>query len=351
MSHEFDRGKMTAKSWHEEEQICEMLSAYDLIAAGRESGAFPESLRKCDLFTQDGLLSEMYAMVASYQGHPDRIVGEVRGRYGALDPSDWNSLIHAAVDAGAKPTGAFSLRGGRRIVATFEIGRSSGIVDHLVLADAFDGSLKLTGGMTSTRVVCANTLRAAMASDGKGMAKLRHTSSIGDKVASLREAIQGALQGGNDVRTLYASAENTRLIYDPFAKAFDQFFPRAPEGASQHAVTRALNEREDAYRAMRNPVNKVDDGFNLATIWNGATYLVDREGDGSQRECRGGAESVDSLLFGARAARVAEIENIVRTMVEVVRPDGSVDAMEMSEALRSGIAPDQASALDWMLDA
>lgn len=96
--------------------------------------------------------------------------------------------------------------------------------------------------------------------------------------------------------------------------------------------------------AMRDPVNNV--GPTLATVWNAATYLVDREVNGTSRKTRGGS-AIDSLLFGSRGDRVSEIQ----TMIEVILRDGSIQSVPASEALAMGANPSSVgrSVLDEML--
>ena len=351
MAHEWHRGVLAASSWHGLETVAEMHTAEDIVAHGETSGAWPIALRSEDVYTSGGLRAPGSAIVASYLAHPDRALSVVGDRYRATTPDEWRTLVRAATAAGARPTGAFSLRDGTRVLATFEIGSGSGLVDHLMLADSFDGTLQLTAGTSSVRVVCANTLKAAMQADGKGMAKLRHTASLEEKINVLADTIGESIASGRKVRDLYDRASRTVLPADAARAAFDALFPSAPDDASQRAKTRAENERTDARIAARRPENAVGGAAgNVASLWNAATWLVDREADGATRECRGGADRLDSLLFGARSKRIAEIETVIERLVEVVRPDGTTEAVAVAEAVAMGVPAEQAGLLDWILD-
>lgn len=350
MAHQWDRGVLDASSWHGLEEIGVFTDAESLIHHGERAGSYPVALSAESLFTQGGLVAGLKALVAKYQAHPDRIVGTNGSRHRATTPDEWRSLIRAAVAAGAKPTGAFSLCEGSRVLATFDVGDANGLRTQLVLADSFDGTLRLTAGFTSVRVVCANTLAAAMREDGSGMAQLRHTASLETNVAILREGIADCVEKGRAVRDLFHKAERIHLPRAAAEKAFDALFPQAPEGASAVMTTRLENERTDAIVAARMPINKVgNQGGNLATLWNAATYLVDRNADGTARDCRGGADRLNSLLFGTRAKRLQEVQGVIERLVEVIRPDGTVETATVEEAVRMGVSADQASVLDWML--
>lgn len=329
MAHEWTAGVLTTSSWHGLEEVGELIGAEGMIAAGEYSGAWPTSLRFDEVRTLGGLVAPGRAIVASYKGLPDACLSVVGDRYRATTPEEWRVLVQAATAAGARPTGAFSLRGGTRALATFEVGQANGLRTQLLLADSFDGSMRLTCGTTSIRVVCANTLSASLSADGAGMAKLRHTASLEQKVAALAESIGSAIEHGEKVREAYHAAEKMKLSRGEAYAAFDRLFPLAPVDATKGAKTRAENERTEAQRAMALPVNNA--GSTLATIWNAATYLVDRTVDGAARPIRGD-EALDSMLFGARAARIEEIQ----TMIGVIMRDGTTRYVPAPEAIRMG---------------
>jgi hypothetical protein len=334
---QWHKGVLTTSSWHKLEDVGVMADDVAMVAAGENSGAWPVALDFQELRTSSGLVAPGRGIVAIYAKSPAACLSVVGERYRATAPEEWRSLIKAAVAAGGKPTGAFSLRGGTRLLATFEIGASNGLRTNLLLVDALDGSMRLTGGFTSVRVVCANTLAMALRSDGAGMASLSHTASLETKVNILAEGITKSIASGNKVRDTYHQAEALKLSKDQAKDVFDALFPKAPEDADKAAKTKAENIRVDARKAMWSDVNNA--GGTLATLWNAATYLVDRQADGSSRATRGG-DLLDSLLFGSRGERVAEIQ----TIIEVVLRDGSTKAVTAQDAIGMGADPRQVGA-------
>jgi hypothetical protein len=330
MAHEWHRGVLTASSWHGLEEVGTMPDSGSMIAHGERSGAWPTAVRFDELRTAGGLVAPGRAVVATYATHPEACLSVVGDRYRATSAEEWRQLVQAATAAGAKPTGAFALRDGSRVLATFEIGTSNGLRTQLVLADAFDGSMRLSCGFSSIRVVCANTLSAAMSQDGADMAKLRHTASLETKVNVLAESIGKAVKSGDKVRAAYHAAEELRLSQAQAIDVFDRLFPKAADDAEPTAKTRAENVRADARRAMANAVNNA--GPTLATLWNAATYLVDRTADGKARPTRGG-DALDSLLFGSRGERVSEIQ----TIVDLVMKDGTIKSVPAGDALSMGV--------------
>lgn len=339
MSHEWDAGVLNESSWHGLEKVGVMPNASAMIAAGETSGAWPTVLRVENLVTVGGIkVPNDRAIVGSYASRADRVLGVVGDRFRATACDEGRDLVRAACEAGATPTGAFSLRGGSRVLATFEVGLSNGLKTNLLIADAFDGTMKLTCGFTSIRVVCANTLAASMKADRKDMAAIRHTASLESKVQALQGAIASVVEDSGKVREKYEQASKVTLTREMAVAVFDKLFPPAPQGASQRAQTMAENARIEARRAMENPINKV--GYapgNLATLWNGATWDVDRTAEGKLRPTRGDSDELDSLLFGARAQRLVEINNVI----DVVLRSGEVQRVSGQDAIAMGVPPQE----------
>lgn len=326
--HEWDRGVLDASSWHGLEEIGTFTTAASMLAHGYRSGAWPVELVKEQLLTASGIaLDSHQSVTARYQAHPSRSVGVVQGRYHFTQAKKWAELCEAAVKAGAKPTGAFSLRNGSIVLATFEVnGRNDGIAQHLLMCDSFDGSQRLSCGTTSVRTVCWNTMTEAFRRDGAGMAMLRHTASLEENINILRNNIGVALESGEKLRTLYRNATNVTLTRETAKAAFDALFPEAPADASKALATRMTNARTEAMEAANLAINR--EGTkpgNLATLWNAATYLVDRKPDGSKRETKGDSDMLDSLLFGTRAKRVTEIHDLISSIVSV--PEVQIGAL------------------------
>jgi hypothetical protein len=345
----FDKGVFTTSTWHGLEEIGTMSTGDDMIEHAERVQAWPVDVTSEPVVAhlEDGTTVDApryNAIVGHYRSLEEKearqavrkVLGINGGRYRATLPEEWRELVHAATLAGAKPTGCFSLHGGSRVVATFEIDDCAGIKTHLVIADAFDGSMMLVCGFTSIRTVCANTLAAAMSTDGKAWAKIRHTSSLEDKVKALAVGISEAVKQGRKVVETFNKACDTRLDRDAAHKAFDLLFPEAAEDATPAAKTRADNARTEAKVAAGLDVNKVGNKpGNLGTLWNAATYLVDRKTDGSARKARGGSQDnmISSMLFGARAKRVEAIQKVI----EVVMVDGTVEHMSATEAREHGV--------------
>ena len=333
MADMWDRGTLSRSSWHGKEKLGTFADVPALLAAGYALGVLPTALRECSVMTTEGLAVPGRAIVASYAQHPERALSVVQDRYRWTEPHELESLALAAGDAGARPDGVYSLRDGAVIVVSFDVTprQGSSLLSHFLLADSFNGVLQLTTGATSIRPVCWNTVSAGIRQDGAGMAKIRHTASAEEKIKVLRGAIGQAIKSGEKVRETFDRAESFKLDSLAAQKALEALFPAAPDDASKHLRTRRDNARKDAIEVMQHRVNWT--GPNLQSLWNAATFLIDREPNGDARPPKGG-DSLDSLLLGSRAARVTEIARIC----EQVMADGSVQQIQVPEQV-TGTVP------------
>lgn len=353
MAHEWYAGVLTSSSWHGLESVEALPDARAMIERGEQTGAWPVGVELEDMTTESGLVVPGKGITATYLDGSRRVHKAVSDSYYYLEPAEWRASIEAAVKVGARPSGVFALgERGSKILATFEIdssgaGRGS-FRNFLNLVDSLDQSTSHTAGGTSIRTLCANTFAASMARDGKGYAKLRHTKSLNDRTEMLRKAIEQHVVEGGKIAELYAAAVEHELHRTDAQAIIDELWPIPGEdsGKSAAAVTKATNARSEAARAMKLAENS--EGRSLATIWNAATWLVDRDATGATRKLRGNGDAVESLLFGGRGRR---IEQVRRVMVRVLRPDGTEEDVTASEAALAGVDSAQIgrSLLDDML--
>jgi phage/plasmid-like protein (TIGR03299 family) len=147
---------------------------------------------------------------------------------------------------------------------------------YLLCANAHDGSMRVTLALTTTRVVCNNTLRIAVkeASENGDIYRIRHSTKMEEKVDSARDAL-GLIQ--EQFRTFEEQAKRLTEVRVNTAK-LDEFLDlmgfdlEAKEGRKKETV----DEVKEAF--VSSP------GANLAsakgTLWgavNAITYWADHE--------------------------------------------------------------------------
>ncbi len=327
MAHEWHAGVLSASSWHGLESVEALPDAATLIRRGEQTGAWPLAVATAPLSTTiNGYQCAVpgRAVLATYADGKTRAHGAVGNGYKPLSPAEWRATVEAAVKAGGKPSGAFALYGGARIVATFEIpggNGGSGLANNLVIADSFDSSTGHVIGSSTIRVVCANTM--AMFLRAGGHATVRHTASIDDAAKELRGAMEEHIARGEKVKITYQQARQARLTDFPKAtisKFLEGLYPTPTDEIRRDkpaVATKMIGAQDEFFRAMALPVN-ADGGGSVASLWNAATYLVDRKADGSAREVRGdkdGTGRLASMLFGSRGKDVVQVQELVEELL------------------------------------
>lgn len=346
----FNKGffvESSGRTWHGLEVLVpdqECQTGEQMFAHGTRTNAVATALEVHTpvFITSTGLeiqADDKKALIALYQSAPPVVVGLNGARYNPLLPEDFRQLCIAATLAGAKPVGMFSLHGGRQQVAVFSLGEIGGVHQYLTIADSFDGSLRLCMGGTSIRVVCANTLKAALDQDGAAWAKIKHTRGLDGKVRAIKDALPKIVAEGGSMASLLETTSK-RLTWTQARTAFDTFVPPVGEDASKNAVTRYQKRVTEFEAAMANPINRIGDGQNLATLWNAATFLLDRHVDGSERGTRKGTTRLEAM-YGSRATKAAQHLETIEYLVEVMLADGSSEYMSVPEAISSGVESEQ----------
>lgn len=185
------------KPWHNEGVVVEGLltAAEALRQGGLDWTASKETLR-----TASGQhVPNAFAMVRSDN---NAVLGVVGNQYTALQNRDAFSMMDAIVrDHGsAKYETAGALGKGERVWLQLAVegditlrdarGREAGdtLQRYILMANSHDGSSPVMVATTMVRVVCQNTLTAALTS-AANMFKVRHTKGMGLKVESAREAL------------------------------------------------------------------------------------------------------------------------------------------------------------------
>jgi len=234
-------------------------------------------------------------------------LGQVGAAYTPLQNADAFKFMDAvcADPGGPKYVTAGSLHGGRKIwmlvkMPSFvELTNSDIVEEFLLLSNTHDGSRAIEVLWTPIRVVCQNTLTAALKGTGKGRVSLRHMPNIRAKVADVQDilgisrenhlnfsAIAQALQSYepsqdevNDVlKTLFAPDVKTNgdTRYENIARQVESLYRDGEANAnagdtwSAWALYNGITEYADHYRPtrVRKGVNAAD--VRLESNWYGS---------------------------------------------------------------------------------
>lgn len=171
-------------------------------------------------------------------GQGTDVLSTVGERYRVLQNEELFYFGDALLDGGRWET-AGSIRQGRVVFGSLALEREtvldpSGVSDvvksYLLVHTSHDGSTAVQASITPVRVVCQNTLNMAL-SGVKQSFKIRHTQTVGGKVAAAREALSLANsyldQFDKEAQALIA----TEITKAKFDKIVEAIYPRPDKDA------------------------------------------------------------------------------------------------------------------------
>lgn len=204
MAHDINRNTITGKdsffstrekAWHGLGQIVQQ---YPTSAEAIQFAGLNYSVEKRRLFTYDNSEAEIdtgYASAsvpnfyATIRTDTQQVLGVVGNDYTVVQNTDAFTFFDAIVSGGDgilyETAGA--LGNGERIFITaklpgyIEVGRNDLIEKYLFLTSSHDGSGSVTAAFTPVRIVCANTLGAALKSM-ENCIRIRHTDSAQERL-------------------------------------------------------------------------------------------------------------------------------------------------------------------------
>jgi phage/plasmid-like protein (TIGR03299 family) len=272
------------KPWHNLGVIVDglMTAAECLTKAGLDWTVTKEALQ-----TKTGGLDVPNAFAVKRSDN-NGILGVVGNQYTALQNKDAFSYMDAICQdhGSAKYETAGALGDGERVWLQVAVegdiaikgkgGKDSGdtLQRYILMANSHDGSSPLLIATTMVRVVCQNTLTAAL-QDASTMFKVRHTKSIGGKVADVRDAL-GIIN--NSYTELEAKLQKLASI-KVTDKGFEKYI-----GALGFAVDAEKGKGKGAVDALKALWGGEGMGANLdtakGTAWgalNAVTQYVDHD--------------------------------------------------------------------------
>ena len=230
------------------------------------------------------------------------------------------------------------LHGGRKLWAMArnsteaEVMPGDRVRGNLLLATSLDGSMATSAGMTTIRVVCANTLGAAMSTDGHGFSRTSHKSvfdsqSVKDSILGARESFAEFMVRARKLAESPVHVDQAReilrgLIGQP-ARIAQPETVTVSSGSSEFSRLMYGSNRVDAKLREHRNVTRILELFGGAargsdhpssrgTAWgllNSVTEFVDHEA----------GRSADTRLDSAWFGRGAELkQNAMTTIAQAV---------------------------------
>lgn len=291
------------KAWHGLGQIVEN---YPTSAEAIRFAGLDYQVEKRPLFTNelnnelneinpDFALSKIAVphYYATVRNDNNTVLGVVGKDYEVVQNADAFQFFDAIVGGGEgiKYETAGALGKGERIFITaklpdyIQVGRQDFIEQYLFLTTSHDGFGSITAAFTPVRVVCQNTLNAAMKNLNAGI-KIRHTASANDRLKQAHTLMGISQKAGEELQELFNYWSRVRIT-DKQVKKLIQV-AMAPNKEVVHNLELGLLDK-----LSTTYTNIVDSAFSYAM------------GDPTQQ-----METTAGTLFGAYNAITGYYQNV-----------------------------------------
>lgn len=234
--------------------------------------------------------------------------------FSVLQNSEMADLAQALAEDGTIPKAESvgSLKGGRRVwlqvkTGTFLAGERDRVMEYLLFSNAHDtsGAFRITP--TTVRVVCHNTLTAAL-SGGKDLVRLSHTSGLKAALEAVKPRVLQALKRGagfrDQIQTLAAQPLSADATRDYFRSVYASLWPDKVTKASEgdRAVQAELEATLRGWIGNLQSARNTDTGTE-GTVWHALNAVTEwAEHERAVRVGKGedaGQARAYSRLFGA----------------------------------------------------
>lgn len=232
-----------------------------------------------------------------------QFLGVVGEDYSVIQHATGFRMIDALVQAqdGAHYETAGVLGNGERVWALADLGHVVKVGDdkqdgYLLFCTSHDGSMAHQYRLCLTRVVCENTLSAALSEKAKAKLVVRHTKNAGDRLEGCHEALAAI---GGDVRRVEDRLNylaSRRMTREALTSIMDRLFPKAKnDDGEAKDTTRRDNILADVLKLYElNDGNAFPDQRGTAyNLLNAVTAYTDHF-----RSTRNDARA-ESALFGS----------------------------------------------------
>lgn len=209
------------------------------------------SLRPVQTVLADGTVAAVrgkWATVRDDTSAPLGIVGDRYRVYNNRDAFDFMDSIHA--DGIARWETAGALDGGKRVwmlcrlPEVVQVSPGDEVLTYGLITTSHDGSSPITVTPTSVRVVCANTLRLALAGAGARKMTIRHTESARGRIQDARRAFGVVSERVAEFRHEADALRSVSMTETEMRQYVAPFFPTRPARAVKSEAPPAYSEAD-----------------------------------------------------------------------------------------------------------
>jgi phage/plasmid-like protein (TIGR03299 family) len=147
---------------------------------------------------------------------------------------------------------------------------------YVLLSTGHDGRTAVRIMLTPIRVVCQNTLTAAL-EKGKEMARAHHTPDMNRQLKDARQQVRHLLNGFEDMEKAFRAMANYKMDEESVRTYMAEVFPYSPQGPDDEIPAWITEDRANCVQLYRYGMGNGDPGVK-ETLWaayNGVTEYVD----------------------------------------------------------------------------
>lgn len=248
------------------------------------------------------------------------ILGVVKGRYHIIQNSECFDFMDDVVGSGqAIYETAGSLRDGKVIFMTVKLPDDAKVGDdviekYVLLTSSHDGSLSLQVRWTPVRVVCMNTLGAALSGRTDSMLKIRHTRNYGSKVTQAREVLKLT-----DHYYKVMEYDFNRLLDEQYSAGQMRTLTETLFPSDGKPSTKTKNNRAKVLELFHTGRGQAAVANTRWAAWNAVTEYVDhyatvrRHGEAPEGEAR-----MNSAILGSGSDLKQKALNLLRPEAKIM---------------------------------
>ena len=289
---------------------------------------------KVKMFLADG--SEVPDNFAIVRDSDNSTLGVVGNRYTVLQNEEAFNFFDPLIASGVATYEAGGvLHKGRKvwilakIGGDIEIGKGDVIQKYVVLSNTHDGSGTVIAKVTPIRVVCQNTLSAALAKNPEKASKkdsltdtvtIRHTTKVGERTKEASHLLKTINETYDKLGKVWHAMAKFKM---PATATNDYFMSVFPDGESERSKKPSLIRTELAGLLSNESLGQTLDTAN-GTLYGAYNAITARmEHYQSARKGASADKHLDSLWFGQRQQILNTAFN---SAVDIMRKDGvSID--------------------------
>lgn len=185
------------------------------------------------------------------------------------------------------------------------VGSEDTVKQYVLIATSHDGSLAITAMPTNVRVVCNNTLSAALGAKSKDKIKIRHTTNAASRLSEAMKVIKLLSQNTIENEDNYNAMHNTIISKEQMFNYFGNVFCSNEEIKELQAGKRAkevLSTRKEnilnevLYFANKGQGQAMAMKGNDLTMWSAYNAVT---GYVTRKKYSSASDRANSMLFGS----------------------------------------------------